>query len=203
MQLRAIFFLLLPISLFGQREIISDSTWLQKTCVDSTCTYYEYTSTEFSDGETITKKITLGDSATAVNYLTGKAIDVNRGYAMYAALTVQKKEMMHRMSDINEALVSVGLPELFQAIQKIYESNYIGANRVVELGKEGVAGEVVKLDSGVLRLKFGANNCRVLVLSDKMIRVFSYPVQGETIDLYKVREGVFTSIDRELTIRFK
>lgn len=199
--------ILTPFFAFAQREVISDSTWLVKTCttVDTVevCTFAEYYKVEYSDGYEATRKQVIGDSATTVTYLLGKAIDISRGYATYAAQVVAKKEMMHSISSANDALVSVGLPELYNLIQANFEGQFIGGVRVTEKGKDAVNGEVVKTDAGILRLKFLNFNSRILILSDKMIRVFSYPAAGSTIDLYQVRPGVFTSIDRELTIKFK
>lgn len=199
--------ILTPFFAFAQREVISDSTWLVKTCtmVDTleVCTFAEYYKVEYSDGYEATRKQVIGDSATTVTYLLGKAIDISRGYATYAAQVVAKKEMMHGISSANDALVSVGLPELYNLIQANFEGQFIGGVKVTEKGKDVISGDVVKTDSGVLRLKFGAFNSRILILSDKMIRVFSYPVQGQVTDMYQVRPGIFTSIDRELTIKFK
>lgn len=196
-----------PVFALAQREVVSDTTWLVKTCttVDTvtTCTFAEFYKVEYSDGNEVTRKQVIGDSATTVTYLLGKAIDISRGYATFAAQVVAKKEMMHNISNANDALVSVGLPELYDLIQSNFEGQFIGAAKVTEKGKEGVIGEVIKTNSGVLRLKFGAFNSRILILSDKMMRVFSYPAQGEVTDMYLVRPDVFTSIDRELTIKFK
>lgn len=196
-----------PFLALAQREVVSDTTWLVKTCttVDTVevCTYAEYYKVEYSDGNEVTRKQVIGDSATTVTYLLGKAIDISRGYATYAAQVVAKKEMMHSISNANNALVSVGLPELYDLIQSNFEGQFVGGAKVNEKGKDAVNGEIVKTDSGVLRLKFGAFNGRILILSDKMIRVFSYPVQGQVTDMYLVRPDVFTSIDRELTIKFK
>lgn len=205
---KVLFFLICtPLLALAQREVITDSVWLEKSCtlVDTlqVCTYSEFTTIEFSDGEKITRKQFIGDSATTVTYLTGRAIDLNRGYAVYAAQVIQKKEMMHALSLTSDALVAVGLPDLFTQIQNTFEGEYFGSATVIEKGKDAVKGEVIKTNAGILRLKFGTFNGRILVLSDKMIRVFSYPATGSTIDLYKVRPNVFTSIDRELTIRFK
>ena len=196
-----------PFAALAQREVVSDTTWLVKTCtmVDTLelCTFAEYYKVEYSDGYEATRKQVIGDSATTVTYLLGKAIDISRGYATYAAHVVAKKEMMHSISNANDALVSVGLPEIYDLIQANFEGQFVGGAKVNEKGKDAVNGEVVKTDSGVLRLKFGSLNSRILILSDKMIRVFSYPAQGKVTDIYLVRPGIFTSIDRELTIKFK
>lgn len=196
-----------PVLAFAQREVVSDTTWLVKTCTTldtlEVCTFAEYYKVEYSDGYEATRKQIIGDSATTVTYLLGKAIDISRGYATYAAQVVAKKEMMHGISSANDALVSVGLPELYNLIQANFEGQFIGGVKVTEKGKDAVNGEVVKTDTGILRLKFLNFNSRILILSDKMIRLFSYPASGSTIDLYQVRPGIFTSIDRELTIKFK
>lgn len=165
--------------------------------------YREHLEQAFDDGSTKIQEREIGDSLTTLNYYVNEAIEINRIFAYYAALTTKKREALHAMNAYAGALEHVGLPDLWDGIQAKFESQYIGKANIIEAGKDVVKGEVTKSNSGVLRLKFGDFNSRILVLSDKMIRVFSYPIQGELTDMYLVRPGVFTSIDRELTIKFK
>lgn len=198
--------LFLPAFAFGQFPTF-DTLYLKTDTIFAdtlkTANYREHLEQAFEDGSTRIQEREIGDSLTTLNYYVNEAIEVNRIFAYYAALTTKKREALHAMNAYAGALEHVGLPDLWDAIQSKFEGQFLGVVKVTEKGNNAVNGEVLKSNSGVLRLKFGAFNSRILILSDKMIRVFSYPAQGQVIDMYLVRPGIFTSIDRDFTIKFK
>lgn len=195
--------MLLPIAAFGQRQVTLDTMYLEKTCIDTICTYTEVRTTAYADGETIIRKIELGDSATTVNYVVNRAIEKNRGYASYAFFVLQKRELLQSMNADDNTLEANALPGLYDELAVKFESNYLGAIRAT-VGDSTQTGEVYKTNAGLWRIKWGTRTpARFQIMSDRMVRVFGYPTAGTVTDLYYIREKMYTSIDRELTIRFQ
>lgn len=208
MQLKRILLLavmLLPMLLLAQREVVSDTMYLKKTCpTDSTCYFSEVREIAYDDEETVIRSKVIGDSATTVSYLTNRSIDLNRQFAQHAFYVIQKNEMLRAINNDNRALDTMGLPGVFGEIQAKFEADYLGDVQVKIGSADWVNGDVFKAANGTLRVKWtGQTALRVIIYSDMMIRVVGYPATGQNLDLYRIRTGVYTSIDRAVTIKKK
>lgn len=208
MQLKRILLLaamLLPMLLLAQREVVSDTVYLKKTCpTDSTCYFSEVREIAYDDEEMVIRSKVIGDSATTVNYLTNRSIDLNRQFAQHAFYVIQKNEMLRAINNDNRALDTMKLPGVFDEIQAKFESDYLG-DVLVKIGSaDWVNGDVFKAANGVLRVKWvGQTALRVIIYSDMMIRIVGYPATGQNLDMYRIRPNVYTSIDRGVTLKKK
>lgn len=191
--------------LLAQREVVSDTVYLKKTCpTDSTCYFSEVREIAYDDEETVIRSKVIGDSATTVGYLTNRSIDLNRQFAQHAFYVIQKSEMLRAINNDDRALDTMGLPGVYDEIQAKFESDYVDTIQVRVAGGTFVDGEIIKAANGNLRIRWtGQTALRVIIYSDMMMRIVGYPASGQSLDLYRIKPGVWTSIDRGLTVKKK
>jgi hypothetical protein len=204
-------FLLLPTLLLAQRELERDSVWLSRqaiytttgTTTTTTYNYFQHTLYVYTNGESDTQVRLLGDSATATNYVAGQQIDNIRQLSYHAGFVYDKPQVVKEWQQMHIQTDSVGLGGMAGIIQGLFEGAIIGDVTVKVGTANAVPGDIVKAANGNVRLLFGSKGYRIFVFSDTMLRVMGYPATGQSIDLYRVRTGVFADIDRALIIWLK
>ena len=206
----------LPTLLLAQRELERDSVWLSRQQVSTTVkdtagrdstvlthNYFQHTLYVYTNGESDTRVQLIGDSATATNYVAGQQIDNIRQLSYHATFVYDKPQVVKEWQQMHTQTDSVGLGGMAGIIQGLFEGGIIGDVTVKVGTASPVPGDIVKAANGNVRLLFGNKGYRIFVFSDTMLRVMGYPATGQSIDLYRVRTGVYADIDRALIVRLK
>ena len=204
MQLRVLFFLILPFFSFAQREIVTDSVSLQAVFADTLRVgFNEHHYTMWDNGESQNVVKWVGDSATTYDFFVNRNIENVRIYSYYASKVLNKKDLLHSLNNDSDATQAVGLPDVLDGIRAKFKEMYIGACKVKASSADYVAGEIVELKSGAIRLELSGTNYRMTIVADTMFRLVGYPATGTNTDFYRVKEGVYTDIEKNTIIRLK
>jgi hypothetical protein len=203
--------LLLPYFAIAQRELQKDSVWLTRqamytttgTTTDTTYQYFQNTMYVYTNGESDTQVRLLGDSATALNAVTGQEIDAIRQLSYHAARVIDKPQAIREWQQMHNQTTAVGIGSMAAVIQGLFENDLIGDVTVKVGSATAVPGDIVKAANGNIRLLFGSKGYRIFVFSDTMLRVMGYPATGSETDVYRVAPRVYKDITGEFTIRLK
>ena len=203
-------FLLLPYFAIAQRELLRDSAWLTRqamytttgTTTDTTYQYFQNTMYVYTNGESDTQVRLLGDSATAINAVTGQEIDAIRQLSYHAARVIDKPQTIREWQLMHTQTDTIGVGSMAAVIQGLFEEYFI---KDVTVRNNGVTvdGEIKKLANNSLRLTLAGKNYRVFVFADTMIRLLNYPDSGQNTDLYKINNNLFSDINKQITLRLK
>ena len=204
------FLLLLPYFAIAQREIQSDTMWLTKQLVtaatDTTTAKYEYFMNrryDYTNGESVTQKLLLGDSATAINAITGQEIDAIRNLAEKAATVIGRGEIIRDWQQAHTQTDTIGIGSMAAVIQGLFEGDIIGDVTVQVGTATAVPGDIVKAANGNVRLLFGSKGYRIFIFADTMLRIVGYPTAGESTDVYRIAPRVYSDINKQFIIRLK
>lgn len=204
------FLLLLPYFAIAQREIQSDTMWLTKQLVtaatDTTSARYEYFLNrryDYTNGESVTQKLLLGDSATAINAITGQEIDAIRNLAEKAATVIGRAEIIRDWQQAHTQTDTIGIGSMAAVIQRLFEGDLIGDVTVKVGTATAVPGDIVKAANGNVRLLFGSKGYRIFIFADTMLRIVGYPTAGESTDVYRIAPRVFSDINKQFIVRLK
>jgi len=186
------------------REITYDTVYFQRLPGSTGDTiFFEVRTIIYSDLSEETRKQPIGDSATAINYVAGFAVDQTRRLAANATPVIRKAQTIQPVTTLWAAAATAGLGDIGKAVQNFFAPNLIGNYTVKATGQADYAGTIVLNAQGVLRATLAAGVTRnVTVFSDALIRVANYPA-GTFTDLFKTEEGLYQSIDRALVLRKK
>jgi len=203
--------LLLPYFAIAQRELQSDSVWLTRQAIytttgTTTITTYQYfqnTMYVYTNGESDTQVRLLGDSATALNAVTGQEIDAIRQLSYHAARVIEKPQVVREWQLMHTQTDTIGIGSMAAVIQGLFEGDLIGDVTVKVGSATAVPGDIVKAANGNVRLLFGSKGYRIFIFADTMLRIIGYPATGQSTDVYKVAPRVYKDIDSELIIRLK
>lgn len=201
-------FLLLPYLAIAQRELLRDSVWLTRqamytttgTTTDTTYQFFQNTLRVYINGESDTQAKLLGDSATALNSVTGQQIDAVRQRSYHVAQVIDN-QVVKEWQQMHNQTSAVGIGSMAELIQRLFEKELIGNVRIKTGASEPVLGEIIKAQNGSLRLLIGDKGYRVFVFADTMVRIMGYPVSGQNTELYKTSLGVYKDIDNQVVIR--
>lgn len=204
------FFLLLPYFAIAQREIQSDTMWLTKQLVtaatDTTSAKYEYFLNrryDYTNGESVTQKLLLGDSATAINAITGQEIDAIRNLAEKAATVIGRAEIIRDWQQAHTQTDTIGIGSMAAVIQGLFEGDILGDVTVKVGTATAVPSDIVKAANGNVRLLFGSKGYRIFIFADTMLRIVGYPTAGESTDVYRIAPRVFSDINKQFIVRLK
>jgi len=188
----------------ANREITYDTVYFQRLPGSTGDTiYFEVRTIIYSDLSEETRKQPIGDSATAINYVAGFAVDQTRKLAANAAPVIRKSQTIQPISTLWAAASVAGLGDVGKAVQDFFAPNLVGDYVVKVTGSADYDGTIVLNAQGVLRATLAAGVTRnVTVFSDALIRIANYPA-GVFTYLFKTEEGVYQSIDRTLILRRK
>lgn len=190
--------------MYSQKEVILDSVSLQAVFADTLRVgYNEHHFTMWDNGESENVVKWVGDSATTYNYFVNRNIESVRIYSYYASKVLNKKDLLHSLNNDSDALEAQGMGGVLDGIKLIFKDRYIGGCRVKAGSADYVAGEIVELKSGVIRLELPGNNYRMTIFADTMFRLLGYPITGQSTDFYRVKEGVYMDINKDYIIRLK
>lgn len=186
------------------REITYDTVYFQRLPGSTGDTiFFEVRTIVYSDLSEETRKQPIGDSATAINYVAGFAVDQTRKLAANATPVIRKAQTIQPISTLWAAAATAGLGDIGKTVQDFFAPKLIGDYTVKATGKADYAGTIVLNARGVLRATLEAGVTRnVTVFSDALIRIANYPA-GVFTDLYKTEEGLYQSIDKALALRKK
>ena len=186
------------------REITYDTVYFQRLPGSTGDTiFFEVRTIIYSDLSEETRKQPIGDSATAVNYVAGFAVDQTRRLAANATPVIRKSQTIQPISTLWAAAATAGLGDIGKAVQDFFAPNLVGDYVVKVTGKADYSGTIVLNAQGVLRATLADGITRnVTVFSDALIRVANYPA-GTFTDLFKTGENVYQSIDKALVLRKK
>ena len=186
------------------REITYDTVYFQRLPGSTGDTiFFEVRTIIYSDLSEETRKQPIGDSATAINYVAGFAVDQTRKLAANATPVIRKSQTIQPISTLWAAAATAGLGDIGKAVQDFFAPNLVGDYTVKATGKADYSGTIVLNAQGVLRATLEAGVTRnVTVFSDALIRVLNYPA-GVFTDLFKTEEGLYQSVDRALILRKK
>ena len=204
-------FLLLPYFAIAQRELQSDSVWLTRQAIytttgTTTITTYQYfqnTMYVYTNGESDTQVRLLGDSATALNAVTGQEIDAIRQLSYHAARVIDKPQVIREWQLMHTQTDTIGVGSMAAVIQGLFEGDLIGDATVKVGTATAVPGDIVKAANGNVRLLFGNKGYRIFIFADTMLRIMGYPATGQSTDVYRVAPRVYKDIDSGLIIRLK
>lgn len=204
--------LLLPYFAVSQ-EVVKDSIWLTRESYETTGTvegktvmswiFIRNTYFEFDDLSGRLDKLPIGDTVQARASLAGWQVDMVRQHAYHAAQAMKKGHVIQDWNQVNTAMKATGLGALDDAIQNLFEAQFIGSASVKVGTATFVPGDVVKNALGNLRLLFGSSGYRLILYSDTMFRIVGYPATGQNTDMYKVRERVFKDYNNTITVRLR
>jgi hypothetical protein len=205
------FLLLLPYFAIAQRELLRDSAWLTRqamytttgTTTTTTYQYFQNTMYVYTNGESDTQVRLLGDSATALNAVTGQQIDYIRDLADKAATVIRKDPIIRQWQEMHNQTTAIGIGSMAAVIQGLFENDLIGDVTVKAGSAAAVPGDIMKAANGNVRLLFGNKGYRIFVFSDTMLRVMGYPATGSETDVYRVAPRVYKDITGEFIIRLK
>ena len=210
---RILFFtLLLPFFAHAQ-EVVKDSFWLTRESYETTdtngrstglnWTFIRNTYFEFDDLSGRLEKLPIGDTTQARASLTGWQVDAIRQHSYYTAQAMKKGQVLADWQQVNAAMKANGLNGLDDAIQALFEGQFIG-DASVKIGSAAfVPADVVKNAAGNIRLLFGNSGYRLILYADTMLRIVGYPSAGQNTDLYKVKEKVYRDYNSTFTLRLK
>ena len=186
------------------KEITYDTVYFQRLPNAAGDTiFFEVRTIVYSDLSEETRKQPIGDSATAINYVAGFAVDQTRKLAANATPVIRKAQTIQPISTLWAAAATAGLGDIGKAVQDFFAPNLIGDYTVKATGVADFDGTIVLNAQGVLRATLASGVTRnVTVFSDALIRVLNYPA-GVFTDLYKTEEGLYQSIDKALVLRKK
>lgn len=204
-------FLLLPYFAIAQRELQSDSIWLSRqamytttgTTTTTTYQYFQHTMYLYTNGENDTQVRLLGDSATALNAVTGQEIDAIRQLSYHAARVIEKPQAIREWQLMHTQTDTVGLGSMAAVIQRLFEGDLIGDVTVKVGTATAIPGDIVKAANGNVRLLFGSKGYRIFIFADTMLRIVGYPTAGESTDVYRIAPRVFSDINKQFIIRLK
>ena len=203
-------FLLLPYLAIAQRELQSDTMWLTKQLVtaatDTTSAKYEYFMNrryDYTNGESVTQKLLLGDSATAINAITGQEIDAIRDLADKAAKVIGRGEIIRDWQQAHTQTDTIGIGSMAAVIQGLFEGDILGDVTVKVGSATAVPGDIVKAANGNVRLLFGSKGYRIFIFADTMLRIVGYPTASDNMDVYRIAPRVFSDINRQFVVRLK
>ena len=204
------FLLLLPYFAIAQREIQSDTMWLTKQLItaatDTTSAKYEYFMNrryDYTNGESVTQKLLLGDSATAINAITGQEIDAIRNLAEKAATVIGRAEIIRDWQQAHTQTDTIGIGSMAAVIQELFEGDILGDVTVKVGTATAVPGDIVKAANGNVRLLFGSKGYRIFIFADTMLRIVGYPTASDNTDVYRIAPRVFSDINKQFIIRLK
>ena len=186
------------------KEITYDTVYFQRLPNAAGDTiFFEVRTIVYSDLSEETRKQPIGDSATAINYVAGFAVDQTRKLAANATPVIRKAQTIQPISTLWAAAATARLGDIGKAVQDFFAPNLIGDYTVKATGVADFDGTIVLNAQGVLRATLASGVTRnVTVFSDALIRVLNYPA-GVFTDLYKTEEGLYQSIDKALVLRKK
>lgn len=204
--------LLLPYLAISQ-EVVKDSIWLTRESYETTGTVEGRTVTawafirntyfEFDDLSGRLEKLPIGDTVQARASLAGWQVDAVRQHAYYAVQAMKKGQVIQDWQQVNTAMKANGLGGLDDAIQELFEAQFIGPASVKVGSAAFVSADVVKNALGNLRLLFGSSGYRLILYSDTMFRIVGYPATGQNTDMYKVKDRVFRDYNGTITVRLR
>jgi hypothetical protein len=172
------------------------------TTTTTTYQYFQNTMYVYTNGESDTQVRLLGDSATAINAITGQEIDAIRQRSYHVAQFINDKairewQQMHGQTD------TIGIGSMAAVIQGLFEGDIIGDVTVKVGSATAVPGDIVKAANGNVRLLFGSKGYRIFIFADTMLRIMGYPATGQSMDVYRVAPNTYKDIDSGLIIRLK
>lgn len=204
-------FLLLPYFAIAQRELLRDSAWLTRqamyvttgTTTDTTYQYFQNTMYMYTNGESDTQVRLLGDSATALNAVTGQEIDAIRQLSYHAARVIDKPQVIREWQQMHGQTDTIGIGSMAAVIQGLFEGDIIGDVTVKVGSATAVPGDIVKAANGNVRLLFGSKGYRIFIFADTMLRIVGYPTASDNMDVYRIAPRVFSDINRQFIVRLK
>ena len=204
-------FLLLPYFAIAQRELLMDSAWLTRqamytttgTTTDTTYQYFRNTMYMYTNGESDTQVRLLGDSATAINAVTGQEIDAIRQLSYHAARVIDKPQVIREWQLMHTQTDTIGIGSMAAVIQGLFEGDLIGDVTVKVGSATAVPGDIVKAANGNVRLLFGSKGYRIFIFADTMLRIVGYPTTSDNTDVYRIAPRVFSDINRQFIVRLK
>lgn len=204
-------FLLLPYFAIAQRELLRDSAWLTRqamytttgTTTDTTYQYFQNTMYMYTNGESDTQVRLLGDSATAINAVTGQEIDAIRQLSYHAARVIDKPQVIREWQLMHTQTDTIGIGSMAAVIQGLFEGDIIGDVTVKVGSATAVPGDIVKAANGNVRLLFGSKGYRIFIFADTMLRIVGYPTASDNTDVYRIAPRVFSDINRQFIVRLK
>ena len=204
-------FLLLPYFAIAQRELLRDSAWLTRqamytttgTTTTTTYQYFQNTMYVYTNGESDTQVRLLGDSATALNAVTGQEIDAIRQLSYHAARVIDKPQVIREWQLMHTQTDTIGIGSMAAVIQGLFEGDIIGDVTVKVGSATAVPGDIVKAANGNVRLLFGSKGYRIFIFADTMLRIVGYPTASDNTDVYRIAPRVFSDINRQFIVRLK
>jgi len=204
-------FLLLPYFAIAQRELQSDSVWLTRqamytttgTTTDTSYQYFQNIMYIYTNGESEARSVLLGDSATALNAVTGQEIDAIRQLSYHAARVIEKPQAVREWQLMHTQTDTIGIGSMAAVIQRLFEGEIIGDVTVKVGTATAVPGDIVKAANGNVRLLFGSKGYRIFIFADTMLRIVGYPTAGENTDVYRIAPRVYSDINKQFIIRLK
>ena len=204
-------FLLIPYFAIAQRELLRDSAWLTRqamytttgTTTDTTYQYFRNTMYMYTNGESDTQVRLLGDSATAINAVTGQEIDAIRQLSYHAARVIDKPQAIREWQQMHGQTDTIGIGSMAAVIQGLFEGDIIGDVTVKVGSATAVPGDIVKAANGNVRLLFGSKGYRIFIFADTMLRIVGYPTASDNTDVYRIAPRVFSDINRQFIVRLK
>ena len=192
-------FLILGFNIYAQKgDVVQDSVSISMG-TDSIYNISRWV--KYEGGYQLTSFEPIGDSSNLVSYLVGMQVDKVRQHTYHAVQTMQGPKTISEWQDINANLKRNSLPGLDTLIQSLFEGEILGDVSVKVGSGNFTSGNIVKNNQGNLRLLFSTVGYRIIMYSDTMYRVVGYPQTGQNTDMYKIRQGLFRSLDNTLTVR--
>ncbi len=207
----ALFLTLVQILLHAQAgDIVKDSFWIAQSSYTTTTStgqtkqsweYIKNVYIQYDNLYTDGKGEPIGDSTNAVRALVAWQLNEIDQHAQLAVRAMDKNRLVKNWIDTDKEMQRVGLPSLEDIIQSRYERDFIGKASVRVSSGNWQSADVVKATNGAIRLLYGNQGWKITILSARMIRINAWPTSGKSAELYQLRPGYFSSIDREIILK--
>lgn len=197
---KALIFLLLitPFLLSAQNgEPTGDTSYL----VQQGANFYEIRTTFYPDGEEITMKDFIGDTARLVQGMKDRITSKAASLAIDVSYTsTAKKQLTGLIREANAVLTLTGIDPM-QGVQDENSAPFLADGWTIR--RDDVTSPVVFTVNAQGNLRYAVNGgaTKAANLFGRVIRLRNYPSNGTDTDMFQMRGGNFVNLDRSTVMR--
>lgn len=192
-----LYFLLLPLSLFAQRETKTDTSYIES----ANGSFFSARRVVYLNDEEDYKKTIIGDTARLVQNqierITAQAASMARD-----AQTVSnfKRQLAGLIRESNAVLAASGVSPI-DTVQKLHVLKFLSPGWTIR--QSGVITDVsfAVNANGRLRYTVTGQSARNADLFGDVMILNAYPITGSQVELYRNSEGNYMTLDRSVVVR--
>lgn len=192
-----LFFLLLPLSLFAQRETKTDTTWIE----NAGGKFFGVRRVIYQNDEETYSKTLIGDTARLVNNQVERIISSAQSMANDAqTVSIFKRKLADLLRE-SAAVKSASGVSPIDTVQKRFVSKFLVSGWTIR--QSGVITDVsfsVNVN-GRLRYTISGGTAKGADLFGDVLILNAYPSAGNQVELYRNSENNYMTLDRAVVVR--